>query len=308
MEGADSSDKCTCNEGRSRTVDGVCVAYWAGGVQYNLSETTLTIGGWRMCKEAAYNVPMTMSTAKEACVAQCQRCAVPLSLAPSLRPASFFECARTAALLFHAVCTREGDRGVKETRARCSPPGMSLDIPVSLTSTRECFFASPICISVDPEKFCGHMSLSVPSESEPSRLPCSSERLLFGAKRTGSSMLTLAAMGSSRINELSNPVPVTNPITYDTGGVTKIHNGIYWYMTQLAFGFSAVPEIALTVIDKAATNCSGRMSWSIEASGSGYRAGCTCKCSGCEAGSCTDEADLASTEGANWIKSVWCTS
>lgn len=76
--------------------------------------------------------------------------------------------------------------------------------------------------------------------------------MLFGAKRLGTDILTLAAMGSTRTTEVVNPtIAVQNPIARgDSNGVAKLHNGVYWYQSAQAFGFSPVPEIALTVIDK----------------------------------------------------------
>jgi hypothetical protein len=67
----------------------------------------------------------------------------------------------------------------------------------------------------------------------------------------GTTTLTLAAMGSTRTTEVVNPtVAVQNPIANGNSNGTRLHNGVYWYQSTEAFGFSPVPEIALTVIDK----------------------------------------------------------
>ena len=101
------------------------------------------------------------------------------------------------------------------------------------------------------EQKCTDVPSSHESESESLPDPCSSDRVLFGAKKLGTTTLTLAAMGSTRTTEVVNPtVAVQNPITLGVSNGTKLHNGVYWYQSAEAFGFSPVPEIALTVIDK----------------------------------------------------------
>jgi len=133
------------------------------------------------------------------------------------------------------------------------------------------------------------------------------DRLLIGGKRSGSTSLEIAAMASTRLTEQTNALPVSNPLfaSTDTSSEpsTKLHNGVYWYLTQYAFGFSSVPEISLAVIDKATTNCTDRLSWSIESGGTGYRMGCVCD----DAFVCSELKDLKGSDGANFFKTVWCT-
>ena len=121
-------------------------------------------------------------------------------------------------------------------------------------------------------------------------------RFAFGAKRTGSTTIEILAMGSSQVS--TGPIPVfplpltgarneSNPRIDAAGNlrsdpfqenafqaVPKLENGVYWYITAAAFGFSANAQVILNDQDSALSQCEDRLGWAF--SGPGHRVGCRC--------------------------------
>jgi len=106
---------------------------------------------------------------------------------------------------------------------------------------------------------------------------------LFGARRATedpeTGYLEIAAMGATRASA-TNPLPLgtteggewTSPTSGSTG--TVFHNGVYWYLTQKAFGFSRNESVNLQDQDVSTLDCEHRMGFILGGSG-GYRVGCT---------------------------------
>jgi hypothetical protein len=121
-------------------------------------------------------------------------------------------------------------------------------------------------------------------------------RFAFGAKRTESDTIEILAMGSAKVSTgpiPAFPLPLTgarmesNPRLDAAGNLRsepfqdnalqaapKPENGVYWYITDATFGFSANPEVILNDHDSALSKCEDRLGWAF--SGLGHRVGCRC--------------------------------
>jgi len=138
------------------------------------------------------------------------------------------------------------------------------------------------------------------SDSPP---PSSASHYLYAAREAGSDTFLLLAMGVANRGVVGKGV--ANPIPIDAGVSqieTKLQNGVYWYNSQFAFGFSSAKEVYLQPADYNGTQCEGRLSWSIEGTSGGYRAGCTCYSSS----ACTNVLNLERVQdGQNYLKEVY---
>ena len=84
-----------------------------------------------------------------------------------------------------------------------------------------------------------------------------------GAKQAGSSTLDLVAV--ARASE-----------AFAQHCDARLSNGVYWYNSVgQSFGFAASSSISLNSADTESDQCAYRLSWHVDQSDGGYRAGCT---------------------------------
>lgn len=92
--------------------------------------------------------------------------------------------------------------------------------------------------------------------------PVQGNALLMGARKAGSDVLAVAAMGHSDV--------ITSSRQYAT---TKEHNGVYWYcFDSKSVGFAPNTTIIFSPADAHDKSCGLRLSWHLNGNG-GYRVG-----------------------------------
>jgi hypothetical protein len=90
-----------------------------------------------------------------------------------------------------------------------------------------------------------------------------SQYVAVGAKQAGSSTLALVAV--ARASE-----------AFSQHCDARSANGAYWYnCAGKSFGFAPTSSVSLGSADTASDQCASRLSWHMDGSSGGYRAGCT---------------------------------
>ena len=148
--------------------------------------------------------------------------------------------------------------------------GVQLDVPITTITTggewQECYNEAYQSVTSKTDVVCtGEASVGA-------------SVFLYGAKRTDNNTLAVVAMGATRANAI-NPLPLSttdgdiwqSPTSGPTG--VHLHNGVYWYVREEAFGFSQNESVMLEDQDTASVDCERRVSWALGNLG-GYRAGC----------------------------------
>jgi hypothetical protein len=92
---------------------------------------------------------------------------------------------------------------------------------------------------------------------------CTGPFLFVGALYSGATTFTLGAWG-----------PVSEVLTTTVVNTPHLYNGVYWYFTDgTSFGFSLNPSVSQSSGDTGSTDPYYRLSWHLDGSSGGYRAG-----------------------------------